>query len=250
VGLVSTERFKRFDPHTHAECEVNLLVRGSADILGPSGKIAMTAPGMLFIPSLQAHSLLAASRDVRMWVLVWKAADAPKFPKGEPVLHQLGREEAARLARLAAELGGMSDDVVFNAGMRYLLLQLVRGGGRLMPASGKAAHSALFRAIEILRHDPEPPGAAGLAKRVGISRPHLLRTIRLETGMNFTALRQMILLRRFMQLHAEHPGDGLLANALAAGFGSYNQFARVFTAAHGGTPARYFRKRMGGHSGS
>lgn len=245
VGLVSSDRFKRFDPHTHAECEVNLLVRGDADILGPTGKIVMKAPVMLFLPSLQPHSLLSASNDVRMWVLVWKLADAPRFPKGGPVMHPLGMEEAARLSGLAGELSATGDDIVFNAGMRYLFLLLLRDGGRLDPASGKSVHSALFRAIEILRHEADPPGAVELAERVGISKPHLLRTIRSETGMTLTELRQTILLRRFMLLHAERAGDGLLANALDAGFGSYNQFARVFVQAHGMTPAAYFRSRRG-----
>lgn len=246
VGLVNSDRFKRFDPHTHPECEVNLLVRGSANILGPEGKIAMKAPEMLFLPSQQPHSLLSASKDVQMWVLVWKPMDAPKFPKNGPVIHHLCKEEAARLAGLSGDLSLAGDDLVFNAGMRYLFLQLLRDGGRFDPSSGKSAHSALFRAIEILRHEANSPGAVELAERVGISKPHLLRTIRSETGMSLTELRQTILLRRFMLLHAERAANGLLANALEAGFGSYNQFARVFAQAHGMTPAAYFRSRSAG----
>lgn len=231
------------DPWPHVY--LTQRISGSSGHLGPDAPslAAMKAPVMLFLPSLQPHSLLSASNDVRMWVLVWKLADAPRFPKGGPVMHPLGMEEGARLSGLAGELSATGDDIVFNAGMRYLFLLLLREGGRLDPASGKSVHSALFRAIEILRHETDPPGALELAERVGLSKPHLLRTIRSETGLSLTVLRQTILLRRFMLLHAERASDGLLANALDAGFGSYNQFARVFVQAHGMTPAAYFRAR-------
>jgi AraC-like DNA-binding protein len=248
VGLVASDRFQRFDPHEHPECEANLVVRGTAEILGPSGKIVITAPEMLFLPSLQPHSLLRASPDVRLWVLAWRREEAEGFPRAEPVVHRPTREEGAELARLAAGLAGVGDEAAFNAGLRYLYLRIIRGGGRAPVPDGKAAHAALYRAIEILRRESGEPGAEELGHRAGVSTPHLLRIIRAETGLTLTALRQTMRLRRFLEIQSLKPAAGLLENALEAGFGSYNQFARVFTRVFGSAPLRYYRG--GGRSGS
>ena len=59
--------------------------------------------------------------------------------------------------------------------------------------------------------------------------------------MPLVAYRARQRLERFLRRH--RPGDArtMLADALAAGFGSYAQFHRVFTATMGSGPADWYR---------
>lgn len=241
VGVVDTPDFALFDPHFHLECEMNVVVGGWADVLLPESRVRVSAGRMLMLPSRLPHSLVAVSDDVRLWVVVMRPEEVADFPRGAPQSAAFTAEEGRRFDRLAGEVSREDDDAIVNAGLRYLTSLLLRGGERRAALSGRK-HPALFRVIECLNHETEPLTARQLARRAGVSTPHLLRLIRQETGSTLTSLRQTLRLRRFMEAHCLRPEAGLLPNALDAGFGSYNQFARVFNARYGVPPKRYFQK--------
>ncbi len=107
--------------------------------------------------------------------------------------------------------------------------------------SGSARHPALKKAIEMLRRDPSL-GGRHLAEELDISLSRLARLFRTELGVSLVDYRNQLRLERFMEL-VEGGSGNLLRSALAAGFGSYAQFHRVFRAVRGKTPRDYFTAR-------
>lgn len=81
-------------------------------------------------------------------------------------------------------------------------------------------------------------GARSLAGELAISPGHLTRVFRTEMGVSLVEYRNRLRIERFFGL-VERGGDNLLAAALAAGFGSYAQFHRVFRKVVGTTPREY-----------
>jgi len=67
-----------------------------------------------------------------------------------------------------------------------------------------------------------------LASGVGLSPSRLSRLFKQQTGLTLVHFRQRIALERFLQMYDPRHGKTLLATALAAGFGSYAQFHRVY----------------------
>lgn len=114
--------------------------------------------------------------------------------------------------------------------------------------SGRAAispsrrHPAITSAVKLLHDDPALGGAA-IAKRLGVSLSRFARVFKAGMGMSLVDYRNQLRLERFMSL-VDSGGSNLLEAALAAGFGSYSQFHRVFRAYRGKSPREYFH----GHS--
>ena len=135
----------------------------------------------------------------------------------------------ARVAILCAALG--------------TLLELTHGKpGK--PASGaisRAGHPLVVGTLRLLAKDPALAGRE-LASKLDISVSRLARVFKQEMGMSLVDYRNRLRLERFQTL-VDAGGENLLDAALAAGFGSYAQFHRVFRAARGATPREYLRTR-------
>lgn len=96
---------------------------------------------------------------------------------------------------------------------------------------------------EVVQALAESPSlsAATLARQRGVSSSRLARVFKVETGMSIVEHRNRLRLQRFFEL--VQSGQGLLPAALAAGFGSYAQFHRVFRAEHKSSPGVYLGLR-------
>jgi AraC-like DNA-binding protein len=90
--------------------------------------------------------------------------------------------------------------------------------------------------------DDDAADLAVVADRSGLSESRLRHLFRDETGSSLTDYRNRQRLRRFME-SAPRSRRTLLDSALAAGFGSYAQFHRVFRRAVGVAPATWWRQR-------
>jgi AraC-like DNA-binding protein len=123
------------------------------------------------------------------------------------------------------------------------LLELTHGKpGK--PASGaisRAGHPLVVGSLRLLAKDPSLAGRE-LASKLDISVSRLARVFKQEMGMSLVDYRNHLRLERFQTL-VDAGGENLLEAALAAGFGSYAQFHRVFRAARGATPREYLRTR-------
>jgi transcriptional regulator GlxA family with amidase domain len=96
-------------------------------------------------------------------------------------------------------------------------------------------------AQRLLARDPTL-GGKEIADKLDISLSRLARVFKVETGTSLVDYRNRLRLERFGAL-VDSGRDNLLEAALAAGFGSYAQFHRVFRAVRGASPREYLRKR-------
>ena len=96
-------------------------------------------------------------------------------------------------------------------------------------------------AVAMLEKDPTM-GGKQIAARLDISLSRLARVFKAELGMSLVAYRNRLRMERFSQL-VDQGHTNLLGAALAAGFGSYAQFHRVFRALRRGTPREFLRSR-------
>jgi len=94
--------------------------------------------------------------------------------------------------------------------------------------------------VQALSRAPSLSGAM-LAEQHGVSVSRLARAFKAEMGLSIVEHRNRLRLQRFFQL--VEAGRGLLPSALAAGFGSYAQFHRVFRAQHKSSPGVYLGLR-------
>lgn len=107
--------------------------------------------------------------------------------------------------------------------------------------SVSARHPTLRRAVHRLSHDPSL-GGEQLAEDLGISVSHLARLFKSELGLSLVDYRNQLRLERFTAL-MDGGCTNLLEAALSAGFGSYAQFHRVFSAVRGASPRDYLSAR-------
>ncbi|HEX3678389.1 MAG TPA: helix-turn-helix domain-containing protein [Galbitalea sp.] len=114
------------------------------------------------------------------------------------------------------------------------------------PGDARADESSSSRgrataAAKMLARDPELSGA-DVAARLDVSKGRLAHVFKAEIGISMVEYRNRIRLNRFTML-LDKGRRNLLEAALAAGFGSYAQFHRVFRSLRHMTPREYLRQR-------
>lgn len=114
--------------------------------------------------------------------------------------------------------------------------------GRATPPPKPGLSPEIADCLELLASDPAA-SLEDLAKRLGISAVRLSRSFQREVGKKLQVYRTEQRLERFFALvdSAEQRGQtlSLMDLALAAGFGSYSQFHRVFSSRFGRSPKLY-----------
>jgi AraC-like DNA-binding protein len=121
-------------------------------------------------------------------------------------------------------------------------LDLARRRGHSLPDPRVASRSPqVLKAAQWLASDPAMTAEA-LGARLGLSASRMARVFKAEMGVSLVEYRNRLRIERFSTL-LDQRGDNLLQAALAAGFGSYAQFHRVFSALRGTTPGKFLRSR-------
>jgi AraC-like DNA-binding protein len=123
------------------------------------------------------------------------------------------------------------------------MLDPVRGSlGHGTGASGESpSHRLVSSTVSMLSKDPAM-GGKEIAGALDISLSRLSRVFKAEMGMSLVEYRNRLRLDRFSVL-LDRGRTNLLEAALAAGFGSYAQFHRVFRALRHVTPREYLRRQ-------
>jgi len=123
------------------------------------------------------------------------------------------------------------------------ILDPVRGSlGHGAPATEESPSRRLVTStVSMLAKDPAM-GGKQIAGKLDISLSRLARVFKAEMGMSLVEYRNRLRLDRFGVL-LDRGRTNLLEAALAAGFGSYAQFHRVFRALRHMTPRVYLRRR-------
>jgi AraC-like DNA-binding protein len=125
-------------------------------------------------------------------------------------------------------------------------------GTILDPARGSLGHGAaapeessarrvVTATVAMLAKDPAM-GGKEIAAKLDLSLSRLARVFKAEMGMSLVEYRNRLRLDRFAVL-LDKGRTNLLEAALAAGFGSYAQFHRVFRALRHMTPREYLHRR-------
>jgi transcriptional regulator GlxA family with amidase domain len=96
-------------------------------------------------------------------------------------------------------------------------------------------------ATKILSREPALNGS-DVAARLNVSPSRLAHVFKAEIGVSMVEYRNRVRVNRFTTL-LDEGSHNLLEAALAAGFGSYAQFHRVFRALRRVSPREYLRLR-------
>lgn len=237
---------------------MNLVLAGRARYLVKDRRYDLQPRTLVWLFPSQEHILLDCSADFRMWIVVFRqrlVRDTRRDSRyvvlrerdpGLDWLRRLAQPEAERLDALLRELQPPAEGslLLFNAGLRYLLLAALEAFRRAEHVGGGTeVHPAVEKAVRILKEESADLSEEALAGRVGLSRSHLSRLFRRQTGVSLVQFRNRQRLRRFLDLYGAGQRLTMLAAALAAGFGSYAQFHRVFRASMGRAPADYRRQQ-------
>jgi AraC-like DNA-binding protein len=238
--------------HSHAELEVNLVVRGTASYLLGERRYELTAGTLTWLFPGQQHVLVDESADHALWwavfrpsLVAWSATSrhARVLLEDDPVGRYSRRLDAQRLGRLSALCRDLCDDearddALFNAGLSYLLLAAWRAFVDSDDVVGGVdVHPAVDRVARLLHADPGTGDLADLARTVGLSPSHLSRLFKMQMGLSITRFRNQQRLQRFLRLYGNGRRTSALVAAHEAGFGSYAQFYRVFRQEAGRQPS-------------
>lgn len=240
--------------HRHAELELNLVLAGTGRYLVADRTYELKPGALIWLFPGQQHILLDMSPDYRMWILVFRprllrrlCGDASRrvlraaAPAGD-FCRRLSDGVRRKLDRQYHDLRGCRDDTVhLNAGLAAALLDSWSAFQQAdAPVLGADLHPAVQKAARLLQSAPETADLSALARRAGLSRTRLSELFRRQTGVTLVDFRNRVRLEGFHALLAATPAAErkLLPLALAAGFGSYQQFYRVFRRHAGHGPRR------------
>jgi AraC-like DNA-binding protein len=228
--------------HSHPGLEINLIIAGRGTYFLADSRHDLVPGTLVWLLPDQSHRLLRTP-ELDMWVIEYPRdrcdagllADAARNPA-----QCLSREDAIALDHLMAHVSQDSDEpALYQAGVDYVV-RSARHYGLTSPAPAPARlHPAVLAALAILRDETDAPSTADLARRAGVSQDYLGQLLVEQTGRGLVEWRNRMRLERF---HVVYPQSGdLLTAALAAGFGSYTQFHRVFADLVGTTPGDWAR---------
>jgi AraC-like DNA-binding protein len=238
--------------HRHAELELNLVVRGTASYLMNDRRYDLTAGTVTWLFPDQEHVLVDESADHALWWAVFRPSAVARIatsPDARPLLERdpVGRysrrvdpQRVQRLGALFRELSEAStvDDIVFNAGLSYLLASAWRA---FLDSSDVVdhleVHPAVNTAARLLQADPDAGDLTDLSLVVGLSPSHLSRLFTSQMGVSISRYRNQQRLERFMRLYGRGRRTTAIVAAHEAGFGSYAQFHRVFRKETGRSPS-------------
>ncbi len=237
--------------HSHAELEVNLVVRGTATYLLGERRYEL-APGTLtWLFPTQEHFLVNQSEDHELWWAVFTpdlVARVATEPHTEPLLRanpvapfsrHIDARDVQRLQVLfsAIQTAETRDRALTNTGLAYLLTACWRAfldSDNIVDSID--VHPAIRTAIQLLQTSPDFVDLASLGRVVGIGPTHLSRLFKAQIGISLSRYRNQQRLRRFHLAYSNGERTTILAAAIAAGFGSYAQFYRVFRQEMGAAP--------------
>lgn len=112
-----------------------------------------------------------------------------------------------------------------------------RGSFAWQPLPRRAGQHPLVERVLCALSQDVPVTGEQLAREFGVSPGHLARTFKREMGVSLVDYRNRLRIDRFFDTVQRNGGAiNLLDAALAAGFGSYAQFHRVYRKVAGGTP--------------
>lgn len=243
--------------HRHDELELNLVLSGTARYLLEGRVYELRPRSLVWLFPAQEHILVDLDHDLRMWILCIHPDLLRPHCRAPPWTTLLEPDPAQDVCRslsvpLAAEVddllgriaGGPHDPALFNAALVHATLHSWHAhcSAERAPAP-RRPHPAVAAALERL-HAGDERDLPALSAACGLSYSRLSRLFRAQLGVGLVDYRNRRRLERFLERRRRRGDEAtMLADALAAGFGSYAQFHRVFRAELGCTPREWLAER-------
>ncbi len=239
----------RHTMHHHVELEFNLITQGSGIYLLDNEKYQVRRGDLIWLYPTQNHVLMRETADLEMWIGVFRPealATIATDPHHEPLCRDASSGECCRrlplkhlqrLDVLLAEVHASKNQAAhFNAGLGYAFLTSWHYFEQASAIPIEDVHPAVEKAARSLQNETAPQSFRELARHTGLSAPRLSRLFKQQTGISLVEFRNRLRLGRFLQRYGTGQRYTMLDAALAAGFGSYPQFHRVFKTAFGCSP--------------
>jgi AraC-like DNA-binding protein len=251
----------RIESHHHDELEVNLVLSGRASYLFGSRRVPLVANSMIWLFPEQEHVLINSSNDFSMWVLVFRPGLVRRHAQtgtrrvlrvadpGEVFCREIDARRVDLLNQVYQDAASDQGPDVANAALGYALVaswQAYQFSSE--PLARIDVHPAVARAAHLISAADDSPALDRLAREAGLSPARLSRLFKQQTGISLTAFRQRKCLERFLRIYGRGARYTLIQAALEAGFGSYPQFHRVFSAVMRMNPAAYRRSLGNGRT--
>jgi AraC-like DNA-binding protein len=247
-------------PHFHGQVELLLIRSGSATVHVGARVQRLSAGQLCWILPCLPHVMTDFSSDFDMWVVEleapvvgtgWRAltggaatttaeAFAGVAALGERLAGRLATEVPPHEARQLSELARRVWSAPSALGVRGTLRALCELALRVTLAGvGPVGTSTLTDLASCLLLASPLLDRRALAADLGVSEGFLSRSFGRTLGVSFLEHRARARLGHFLAL-VQDGNRNLLDAALAAGFGSYSQFHRVFSRVSGMRPRDYF----------
>ncbi len=250
---------QRVDYHYHDFDKAVLLLSGGVTYLLGESSYSLKPGDLLLVPSGVVHKpIILSSTDYERYVIWISPALYGRYTSadlascfsyvregGLASLSLSTGQKAALLSRLSAleELGrgeGFGAEIMYEAGFVQLLVEINRLMGQTA-ATGKPKHSIKISQILSYLNDNlcDDITVDSLADRFFISRYHLMRRFKKETGHTlWSYISRKRILRAAALLRQDYP---VAKAAHESGFGDYTTFLRAFKAMFGISPGVFSR---------
>ena len=235
--------------HQHVELELNLITQGLAIYLLDNEKYHVRQGDLIWLYPDQNHVLVHETSDFEMWVGVFRPEAMSKLatdPNQQPLLlsqangdccRRLTLKQMQSLSALMAEVYATKDQTAhFNSGLGYVFLTCWQYFENASAIPIEDVHPAVEKAARKIQDEEEATTLNELARHTGLSPARLSRLFKEQTGVTMVSFRNRLRLGRFFTVYGTGQRHTMLDAALAAGFGSYPQFHRVFKRELGCSP--------------
>jgi AraC-like DNA-binding protein len=242
--------------HCHYELECNLIHRGSDTYLIDGEAVELSQGDLIWLHPDQRHILINQSQDIHAWLLVIRPQLAGRLASELPeasdltagsiapdrLCRRLAPKDFQHCCNLFQDLSTLPDQRWLNNALPALVGRLWLGFQRGNPIPRRQLDPLVRAAKAAIDADPSEVHRDHLAAELGCSPATLSGHFAQQTGQSLTDYRNY--LRLLMSLASlEHSEEPVLNIALAAGFGSYPQFHRVFVKMMGMPPAQWRKQR-------
>lgn len=243
--------------HHHVELEVNLALAGRATYLVDDQRYDLSRGTQIWLFPRQDHVLIDESPDYAMWIGVFRPhllnrictddASAELLrsrPLGLFCKRLTGRSLTTLDSLFSQAVDAQPHTALFNATLAHVAMAAWTEHRRADAAAPYAdVHPAVERAARLIRDEQAPLSLDDIADRAGLSPGRLSRLFKQQVGVPLSHYRQRCQLERFIARYGQGQRRNITEAALAAGFGSYPQFYRVFRRYFGIGPADYRRQQ-------
>lgn len=228
--------------HCHACPELNLLMSGTLQyrVAGLARELTAQAGQLVVLPPGVDHELVRTSHDVALWVVEQNGMELPLGPGPARVVTPGAAWRKAFVAdvRRLWLRPSLTETLQLQDRLKLVQKTLRHRPG---PPEPQDLHPAVVRAKELCERSlGSELDAAQLARESGLSASRLAHLFADQVGISPLQYRNFAQVQRFIRAYNGEERN-LLRAALAAGFGSYAQFHRVFRQVCGERPAAHFK---------